>query len=167
MEWRGQLRSDGVALTEGSGTSGIPGVSRLEMLAYGRRAVRYSCPGRAFFLGIQQIMNLKVPALLIGIGALAGCASVKDINARDPVFYGSTARTAAEYVQCVDSAWKGLGTTAEQQEVRNGYELIVRGTMGVEAVLTATTWKGKTDARLSTRIQRTSTALAESANLCL
>lgn len=112
-------------------------------------------------------MNVKVPVLLVCAGVLAGCASVKDINARDPVFYGSTARPAEEYVQCVDSAWKGQGTNAERRPVHNGYELVVQGSMGVEAVLTATTWKGKTDASLSTRIQRTSTALAEAANLCL
>lgn len=112
-------------------------------------------------------MNLKAVALLVGMVALAGCASVKDVTAREPVFFGSTSRTADDYVQCVDSAWKGQGTTATRQVVRNGYELVVQSTMGVEAVLTATTWKGKTDARLSTRIQRLSTALAEAANLCL
>lgn len=112
-------------------------------------------------------MNLKFPTLLICLGVLAGCASVKDVTDREPVFFGSTARTADVYVQCVDSAWKGLGTMSRRQPVHNGYELIVEGTMGVEAVLTATTWKGKTDARLSTRIPRASTALAEAANLCL
>lgn len=131
-----------------------------------RHVVRYSCPGPDFFLE-YSVMNLKVPALLVCVVALAGCASVKDITAREPVFYGSTARPAEEYVQCVASAWKGQGTDAVRQPVRNGYELVVHGSMGVEAVLTATTWKGKTDASLSTRIQRSSTALAEAANLCL
>jgi len=112
-------------------------------------------------------MNVKIPTLLMCVSVLAGCASVKDISDRDPVFFGSTTRSAEDYVQCVDSAWKGQGTTAERKPVRNGYELVVHGTMGVEAVLAATTWKGKTEARLSTRIQRTSTALAEAANLCL
>ena len=111
--------------------------------------------------------NVKVAALLACVSVLAGCASVEDISKRDPVFFGSTARTAEDYVQCVESAWKGQGVEAKRQPVRNGYELVVQGTMGVEAVLSATTWKGKTDARLSTRIQRRSTALAEAANLCL
>ena len=104
---------------------------------------------------------------MIGIGVLGGCASVKDVTEREPVFFGSTARSAADYVQCVDSAWKGLGISAERQEVRNGYDLVIQGSMGVDAVLTATTWKGKTEARLSTRIPRRSTTLAEAANLCL
>lgn len=112
-------------------------------------------------------MNVKFAALLACVGVLAGCASAKDIREREPIFFGSTTRTAAEYVQCVDSAWKGQGTMAERHEVHNGYELVVQGTMGVEAVLTATTWKGKTDARLATRIARYSTALSEAANLCL
>lgn len=128
--------------------------------------MRYSLPRRTLFLE-NLFMNLKVPALLVCIGVLGGCASVKDITAREPVFFGSTARTSADYVQCVDSAWKGQGTIAQRQPVHNGYELVVQGAVGVEAVLTVTTWKNKTDARLSTRIQRTSTALAEAANLCL
>lgn len=112
-------------------------------------------------------MNAKIVALVMGASVLAGCASVKDVTGRDPVFFGSTARTADEYVQCVESAWKGQGVEPERQTIRNGYNLVVHGAAGVEAVLTATTWKGKTDARLSTRIERRSTALAEAANLCL
>jgi len=112
-------------------------------------------------------MNLRLVAPLALAGVLAGCASVKDIRDRDPVFFGSTARTAEQYTTCVDTAWKGIGTTAERHDVRNGHELVVQGSMGVDAVLTATTWKGKTDVRLSTRIPRYSTALAEAANLCL
>ena len=112
-------------------------------------------------------MNLRCIAALALAGALAGCASVKDIRERDPVFFGSTARSADQYVTCVESAWQGNGTASERQTVHNGYELVVPGAMGVEAVLTATTWKGKTDARLSTRIRRHDTALSEAANLCL
>jgi len=112
-------------------------------------------------------MNLRCIAALALAGALAGCASVKDVREREPVFFGSTARTADQYVTCVESAWRGIGRAAERQEVRNGYELVVPGTMGVEAVLTATTWKGKTDVRLSTRIPRYGTALVEAANLCM
>src|SRR3546814_4992266 len=67
-------------------------------------------------------MNLRCIAALALAGALAGCASVKDIRERDPVFFGSTARSADQYVTCVESAWQGNGTTAERQTVRNGYE---------------------------------------------
>ncbi|MCD0504366.1 hypothetical protein [Bordetella petrii] len=112
-------------------------------------------------------MNLRVIASLALAGVMAGCANVKDIREREPVFFGSTARTADQYTTCVDSAWKGIGTTAQRQSIHNGYELVVQGTMGVEAVLTAETWKGKTDVKLSTRIPRYSTALTEAANLCL
>lgn len=112
-------------------------------------------------------MNLRVIASLALAGVMAGCANVKDIREREPVFFGSTARTADQYTTCVDSAWKGIGTTAQRQPIHNGYELVVQGTMGVEAVLTAETWKGKTDVKLSTRIPRYSTALTEAANLCL
>lgn len=114
-------------------------------------------------------MNLRIlaPLALALAGALAGCASVKDIRDRDPVFFGSTARPAEQYTECVATAWKGIGTASERQPIHNGYELIVQGSMGVEAVLSATTWEGKTDVRLSTRIQRRSTSLSEAANLCL
>ena len=112
-------------------------------------------------------MRLKVSVLMVSAVLLAGCASVEDVTAREPVFFGSTARTAADYVQCVDAAWKGQGASPTRQSIHNGFELVVPGRVGVEAVLTATTWKGKTDARLFTRIERSSTALAEAANLCL
>ncbi|MBO9355044.1 hypothetical protein GG851_13690 [Bordetella petrii] len=112
-------------------------------------------------------MNLRCIVALAVAGALAGCANVKDVRERDPVFFGSTARTAEQYTTCVETAWQGSGTVAQRQTVRNGYELVVPGSFGVEAVLTATTWKGKTDVRLSTRIPRYSTALVEAANLCM
>lgn len=112
-------------------------------------------------------MNLRAPLAIAGLVVLAGCASVDDIAKRDPVFFGSSQRGAAEYVQCVDSAWKGQGTQALRQPIHNGFQLVVNGVMGVEAVLTAETWKGKTDVKLYTRIPRVSTALSESANLCL
>lgn len=112
-------------------------------------------------------MRLKVSVLMVCAGLLAGCASVEDVTARDPVFFGSTARTAADYVQCVESAWTGQGASATRQPIHNGFELVIQGRAGVEAVLTAATWKGKTDARLFTRIERNSTALSEAANLCL
>jgi hypothetical protein len=111
-------------------------------------------------------MNIRAPVAVACLLVLAGCASVKDVAKREPVFFGSTARTAADYVQCVDSAWKGQGVQAARQPIHNGYQLVVEGTMGVEALLTAETWKGKTEAKLYTRIPRASTALAEAANLC-
>jgi len=112
-------------------------------------------------------MRLNVSVLVVCAGVLAGCASVEDVTSREPVFYGSTARTAADYVQCVDSAWTGQGVVAKRQPIHNGFELVVEGAAGVEAVLTVATWRGKTDARFFTRIQRNSTALSEAANLCL
>lgn len=112
-------------------------------------------------------MNFRAPVAIAGSLILAGCASVKDVAKREPVFFGSTTRTAADYVQCVDSAWKGLDTQAIRQPIHNGYQLVVEGMAGVEVVLKAETWKGKTEAKMYTRVPRLSTALAEAANLCL
>ncbi|MDQ8033790.1 hypothetical protein CEG14_05195 [Bordetella genomosp. 1] len=98
---------------------------------------------------------------------LTACANVKDISNTDPVFYGSTARPAAEYLGCVAAAWKGQGVDFHQTEIKNGGELVVDGTLGVEAVLSATTWRGKTDARLTTRRPSRAVTLSDSANLCL
>jgi uncharacterized protein YceK len=121
--------------------------------------------GQLFFKTF--LMRLKVSVLMVCASVLAGCASVKDVTTREPVFFGSTARSAADYVQCVDSAWKGLGVNATRQPIHNGFELVVEGYGGVDSVLTATTWQAKTDARLFMRIQRNNTTLAEAANLCL
>ena len=51
--------------------------------------------------------------------------------------------------------------------MRNGFELVQEDSLGVEAVLTTTTWKGKTETRLSTRIARRDQSIIEPANLCL
>ncbi|WP_313620963.1 hypothetical protein [Achromobacter sp.] len=112
-------------------------------------------------------MKARIILSLAAVAALSACANVKDVRDRDPVFYGSTQRTAEDYTQCVASAWKGLDVNFEQKPVRNGYELVLQGSMGVEAVLTTTTWKGKTEARLSTRIARRDQSIIEPANLCL
>jgi hypothetical protein len=95
--------------------------------------------------------------------SLAACANVKDVRSRDPVFYGSTQRTAEDYTNCVAN----MGVRFERKEVRNGFELIQEDSLGVEAVLTTTHWKGKTETRLSTRVARRDQSIIEPANLCL
>ncbi|WP_238927616.1 hypothetical protein [Achromobacter xylosoxidans] len=107
---------------------------------------------------------LSLAAVVLAVSA---CANVKDVRQRDPVFYGSTQRTAEDYTNCVADAWKSLDVNFERKTVRNGFELIQSDSLGVEAVLTTTTWKGKTEARLSTRIARRDQTLIEPANLCL
>ena len=111
-------------------------------------------------------MKVRTILSLAALATLSACANVKDVRDRDPVFYGSTQRTPEDYTQCVAQAWKGLGVDFEQKPVRNGYELILHGSLGVEAVLTTTHWKGKTEARLSTRIARRDQSIIEPANLC-
>ena len=59
------------------------------------------------------------------------------------------------------------GINFERKTVRNGFELIQQDSLGVEAVLTTTHWKGKTETRLSTRIARRDQTIIEPANLCL
>ena len=112
-------------------------------------------------------MKARIILSLTVLAALTACANVKDVRDREPVFYGSTARTAQDYTQCVADAWKGLGVNFEQKPVRNGYELILHGSLGVEAVITTTHWQGKTETRLSTRIARRDQTIIEPANLCL
>ena len=112
-------------------------------------------------------MKARTILSLTVLAALSACANVKDVRDREPVFYGSTQRTAQDYTQCVADAWKGLGVNFEEKTVRNGYELVLQGSLGVEAVLTTTHWKGKTEARLSTRIARRDQTIIEPANLCL
>ena len=81
---------------------------------------------------------LSLTAVVLAVSA---CANVKDVRDRDPVFYGSTPRTAEEYTNCVAAAWKDQGVRFERKAVRNGFELIQSDSLGVEAVLTTTTWK--------------------------
>ncbi|CAB3713142.1 hypothetical protein [Achromobacter pestifer] len=112
-------------------------------------------------------MKVRLVLSLTVLAALTACANVKDVRQRDPVFYGATQRTAEDYTTCVADAWKNLGINFQQKAVRNGFELIQEDSLGVEAVLTTTTWKGKTEARLSTRIARRDQSIIEPANLCL
>ncbi|MGE8689795.1 MAG: hypothetical protein ACN6PJ_21800 [Achromobacter sp.] len=112
-------------------------------------------------------MKVRTALSLTVLAALTACANVKDVRDRDPVFYGSTQRSAEDYTNCVAESWKNLGVNFERQAVRNGFELIMQDSMGVEAVLTTTHWKGKTETRLSTRIARRDQSIIEPANLCL
>lgn len=112
-------------------------------------------------------MKVRFALSLTVLAALTACANVKDVRQRDPVFYGSTQRTAEDYTTCVASAWKNQGVNFKQNAVRNGFELVQEDSLGVEAVLTTTTWKGKTETRLSTRIARRDQSIIEPANLCL
>lgn len=112
-------------------------------------------------------MKVRIALSLTVLAALTACANVKDVRQRDPVFYGATQRTAEDYTTCVADAWKNLGINFQQKAVRNGFELVQEDSLGVEAVLTTTTWKGKTEARLSTRIARRDQTIIEPANLCL
>ncbi|MFD4841440.1 hypothetical protein ACFWP0_28320 [Achromobacter sp. NPDC058515] len=112
-------------------------------------------------------MKVRLVLSLAALAVLSACANVKDVRARDPVFYGSTQRTAEDYTQCVADAWKNMGVNFQQKAVRNGFELIQEDSLGVEAVLSTTHWKGKTEVRLSTRIARRDQSIIEPANLCL
>ncbi|MBB1596748.1 hypothetical protein [Achromobacter sp. UMC46] len=112
-------------------------------------------------------MKVRFALSLTVLAALTACANVKDVRQRDPVFYGATQRTAEDYTTCVADAWKNQGVNFKQNAVRNGFELVQEDSLGVEAVLTTTTWKGKTEARLSTRIARRDQTIIEPANLCL
>lgn len=112
-------------------------------------------------------MKVRIVLSLTVLAALSACANVKDVRERDPVFYGSTQRTAEDYTQCVADAWKNMGINFKQNAVRNGFELVQEDSLGVEAVLSTIHWKGKTEVRLSTRIARRDQTIIEPANLCL
>lgn len=112
-------------------------------------------------------MKLRLAIVLSLVAPLAACVTAKDIRSLDPVFYGSTQRSAQDYTECVAAAWKGLGVEFTQNKTREGYELQVPGMMGVESVLTVDHYRGKTDVRMGARLPQRSQPLAESANLCL
>ncbi len=112
-------------------------------------------------------MNARLALPLLLAVTLSACVTSKDVSKLDPVFYGSTLRSAEDYVACVGAAWKGLGTEFEKRAIHGGYELIVDGTMGAESVLTASTYRKKTDVRLSSRLPKRAQPLGEAANLCL
>lgn len=112
-------------------------------------------------------MKARTVLSLTALAALTACANVKDVRDRDPVFYGATQRTAEEYTDCVADAWKNMGVNFQKRPVRNGFELVQEDSFGVEAVLTTTHWKGKTETRLSTRVARRDQSIIEPANLCL
>ena len=46
-------------------------------------------------------MKVRTVLSLTALAALTACANVKDVRERDPVFYGSTQRTAEDYTNCV------------------------------------------------------------------
>ena len=83
-------------------------------------ALRYSF-GRpfTFLLKSPPVMKVRIALSLTVLAALSACANVKDVRDRDPVFYGSTQRTAEAYTTCVASAWKNMGVNFQQKAVRD------------------------------------------------
>ncbi|AHV94672.1 hypothetical protein [Bordetella holmesii] len=112
-------------------------------------------------------MTLRIAFIVALAAPLAACVTAQNIRSLDPLFYGSTQRSAQQYTECVSAAWKGMGVNFTQQPLRDGLELVVDGSLGVEAVLSASTYRGKTDVKLASRLPQRSQPLVESANLCL
>ncbi|WP_459615212.1 hypothetical protein [Bordetella sp. 2513F-2] len=112
-------------------------------------------------------MKIRLPAALVLGLALAGCASVDDIASRDPTFFGSSARNAADYSNCVAAAWEGQGQQVERTPIQDGYRVSASSSISVEAVLDVITWRGQTDVKLYTRLPSRGQPLIESANLCM
>ncbi|AZY51780.1 hypothetical protein [Bordetella avium] len=112
-------------------------------------------------------MSIRIALILALAAPLAACVTAKDLSSLDPVFYGSTQRSAQDYIGCVAAAWKGQGVKFQQHPLRDGFELTVDGALGVEAVLSASTYRGKTDVRLNSRLAQRAQPLAEAGNLCL
>lgn len=112
-------------------------------------------------------MNARLSIPLLLVISLSACSTAKDISKLDPVFYGSTARSAQAYTECVGAAWNGLGITFEQRPIHGGFELVVEGAVGAESVMSVSSYRGKTDVRLSSRLPKRAQPLAEAGNLCL
>jgi len=112
-------------------------------------------------------MKVRYVALLALACLLSACANVQDVKKREPVFYGSSAKSAQEYTRCVAASWTGLGVEFVQNTLSNGYELVQNGGMGVEAVLTVIYWRNQTEASLVTRIASRDQRIVQAANLCL
>ena len=111
-------------------------------------------------------MKVRLALSLTVLAALSACANVKDAQPRSCVLWlHPTQRRGLHRLRA--GAWKAQGIKFEQKAVRNGFELVQSDSLGVEAVLTTTHWKGKTETRLSTRINRRDQSMIEPANLCL
>ena len=111
-------------------------------------------------------MKVRLALSLTVLAALSACANVRTCAAAI-LCSMAPQRSAGDYTACVAGAWKAQGIKFEQKAVRNGFELVQSDSLGVEAVLTTTHWKGKTETRLSTRINRRDQSMIEPANLCL
>lgn len=115
-------------------------------------------------------MKLATIATTAALGlALAGCVSVDDLRhtVNDPSFYGATPRTAQDYTTCVVEAWQGQGGEVQRSPIQDGFEVSYSSRIGAEALLSAITWRGRTDVKLFLRKTERGQSLIDSANLCM
>jgi len=106
-------------------------------------------------------------AAMLGLLALAGCATGDDLAKRDPVFYGSSARNAQDYSDCVVAAWQGQGGEVARHPIQDGFRVTSSSSISVEGVLDVITYRGKTEIKMYTRLPERGRDLVEAANLCM
>lgn len=113
-------------------------------------------------------MKFRLSLGLILCGVLAACSTAQDIKKREPVFYGSSSKSAERYTECVAQAWTGLGASFKKTATHNGYDLVLSNSVGgVSAVLATTEWRGKVETTLTSQKSGLDPALVQAANLCL
>ncbi|ARP95340.1 hypothetical protein [Bordetella genomosp. 13] len=112
-------------------------------------------------------MRIRIAAMLALGLVVTACASVEAVSKLEPSFFGSTPRTAQDYSDCVMAAWEGQGNTVQRRPIQDGFQVSASSSISVEGVLTVITYRGKTDVKMSTRLQARAQPLIEAANLCM
>lgn len=64
-------------------------------------------------------------SILLVVLALAGCASVGDLERKAPSFTGRTTKSPSEYKLCVLPAWLHIESVAHAVDTPNGFELVI------------------------------------------
>lgn len=112
-------------------------------------------------------MSARVICSMLALSSLVACANVNDIRKKDPVIFGTTQKTAAQYADCVTNAWRADGEKVSRIEIANGFDVVTSGYTNVNTVLRVQHYDNQTHFTMSSRTQYGIQPLVDRANLCM
>lgn len=98
---------------------------------------------------------------------LAGCASIDDLRAKDPVFFSTTEKSAQQYGDCLITNWRGLGENVMSRQIRNGVDVYTQGSSNVDEVVRVQHYDSTTHITMYARRPYGYQDMMQAANLCL
>jgi hypothetical protein len=92
-------------------------------------------------------------ACILGLGLIAGCASIETIEKSDPVFEASTKKSMSDYADCVMLQWvQSANAGTRRLKTHAGTRILVPGMGGADEILDISDSDGVTRIALRERV---------------